>query len=191
MKFIAAISALFALKVLANPLAIAPRVSVIDPIVLKWEIDAENGEVIVVDGTIENVIHHLQQRGLPSSDTLQKRIPPLDMTGTHYFCGGRWEPASLSTMYSGLTYLNTVKGRVHVPRGPSSCGRVSCDWGSSIYICNDNTYPLTLDTFDRIVEAASYIISKCTVHASFVDVSGQLFFPDNWNVIIRRDASTC
>ncbi|KAK4142700.1 uncharacterized protein C8A04DRAFT_29656 [Dichotomopilus funicola] len=187
MKYIAAISALFALKVLANPLAIAPRVSVIDPSVLKWEIDAENGEVIAVNGTIENVIHHLQQRGLPSSDTLQKRIPPLDMTGTHYFCGGRWDRAELSPLYRGLTYLNTVKGRVHVPRGPSSCGRVSCDDSSAIYICNDNRYPLTLDTFDRIVEAASYIISKCTIVKPLVQVSGQLFFPDNWNVIVRWD----
>lgn len=47
-----------------------------------------------------------------------------------------------------------------------------------------------LDSWDMIADGASYLINWCTRPARSPvgpEVAGQLFHPDNWNIIVRHD----
>jgi hypothetical protein len=48
-----------------------------------------------------------------------------------------------------------------------------------------------LDSFDRVADGLSFVISHCTTTAINGNpmVAGQLFHPDNWNIIVRNDDS--
>jgi hypothetical protein len=51
------------------------------------------------------------------------------------------------------------------------------------------TEDLYLDSFERIADGVSYIIGWCATAAwGPTQVAGQLFHPDNWNIIVRRDS---
>ena len=51
------------------------------------------------------------------------------------------------------------------------------------------TEDLYLDSFERIADGVSYIIGWCSTMAwGPTQVAGQLFHPDNWNIIVRRDS---
>ncbi|KHN96026.1 uncharacterized protein MAM_06131 [Metarhizium album ARSEF 1941] len=72
-------------------------------------------------------------------------------------------------------------------RGPGlgGCSRVSCSWGSQMWLCNDNDYHLDLPC----TEVASALLELSNVcyfvqEGGDTQVQGQLFTTDNWNVII-------
>ncbi|EFZ04177.2 uncharacterized protein G6M90_00g005890 [Metarhizium brunneum] len=72
-------------------------------------------------------------------------------------------------------------------RGPGlgGCSRVSCSWGSQMWLCNDNDYHLDLPCTE-VASALFELSNVCyTVQqGGDTETQGQLFTTDNWNVII-------
>ncbi|KUI54747.1 hypothetical protein VP1G_02007 [Cytospora mali] len=105
-----------------------------------------------------------------------------------------WREAYEYFIAEGIAYLSDLPGKPSNGPGPGECGRVSCSWSSAIWWCNDNDHKYTLDSFWEIAQAASDIDSDC----HYVDpwsltiyTSGQNFFTENWNVIVRYDDDNC
>ncbi|KAK4151292.1 hypothetical protein C8A00DRAFT_45489 [Chaetomidium leptoderma] len=142
---------------------------------LEWQVEISPGHTITVNGTIEDVATQLHTRNPdweadhPAVATTVKRA--TDFSGGSYFCGARWPYAHLAAYWEGLR----------------ACSRVSCSYGSAVYLCNDRTEDLRLDSFERIADGLSYIIGRCTTNAWGTGmVAGQLFHPDN--IIVRQDS---
>ncbi|KID98437.1 hypothetical protein MAJ_05620, partial [Metarhizium majus ARSEF 297] len=72
-------------------------------------------------------------------------------------------------------------------RGPGlgGCSRVACNWGSQMWLCNDNDYHLDLPCTE-VASALFELSNVCyTVQqGGDTETQGQLFTTDNWNVII-------
>ncbi|ROV94977.1 hypothetical protein VMCG_08367 [Cytospora schulzeri] len=105
-----------------------------------------------------------------------------------------WPEANEYWIAEGIDYLNEVPGKPSNAPGPGECGRVSCSWSAAIWWCNDNDYQYTLDSFWEIAQGAQDIDSNC----HYVDpwslriyTSGQNFFTENWNVIVKYDDDDC
>lgn len=92
----------------------------------------------------------------------------------------------------GIDYLDNITGKPALPPGPGYCSRVSCDYGSSIWWCNDNDRRKELDSWAEVAEAAVDITRQCfwTIKKDQSLVTGgQIFQPGGWNVVIRHDGS--
>ncbi|KAK4191277.1 hypothetical protein QBC35DRAFT_471016 [Podospora australis] len=172
-----------------------------------WEVRAfDDGPLLSINGTVEQVMDELRKinpnidaevhaaaaaaklenRDSPSLDTslLSKRY---DREG--HFCGGRWPVAAIGSIWSGIEYLRGVKGQPG-QSGSGKCGRVSCSDNGAIYWCNDNTGYKTLNSWSDIANAADYIARNCVFDnpGYFLwGTSGQIFYKDKWNVIVRND----
>lgn len=108
-------------------------------------------------------------------------------------CTKRWAPAAYMIALDGMNYLRTISGRPGASPGPGWCTRVSCDFGTSIWWCNDNDERKELDSWLQVVDAAEDITRQCfwyTRDKSLV-TGGQIFQPDGWNVIVRHDDNDC
>ncbi|GAM35627.1 hypothetical protein TCE0_017r04105 [Talaromyces pinophilus] len=183
-----------------SPAAI-PGYNIVD---IEWEVQVTaGGPTVNVTGTVEEVYAHLKTIN-PDFET---EFPPIDHKNSiearaadysvsSYFCQGRWAGCSWSRIQQGISYLDGVPGRPSNGPGPGNCGRVSCSYNSAIYWCNDkltrrdwgvkNTYQYTLDGFYDIASGASFIGQTCLIGTD--TTSGQVFYADNWNVIVRGDS---
>jgi hypothetical protein len=48
-----------------------------------------------------------------------------------------------------------------------------------------------LDSWDRVADGVGFIMANCASWpgvGNFVKVAGQVFHPDNWNVMVRKDS---
>ncbi|OJJ06378.1 hypothetical protein ASPVEDRAFT_139091, partial [Aspergillus versicolor CBS 583.65] len=90
-------------------------------------------------------------------------------------------------VYDGIQYLRGVRGQPEMGPGPGACARVSCDTGTSIWWCNDDSQDKTLDGFGSIADGAGQIQWKCSWGAFGQWTSGQIFHKTGWNVIVRAD----
>ncbi|KAH6842263.1 hypothetical protein B0I37DRAFT_194902 [Chaetomium sp. MPI-CAGE-AT-0009] len=165
---------------------------------LEWRVETSPGHTVTVNGTIEALVTQLlQQQGAADPDTdsnaPEATTPTIarrtaDFSRGSYYCGGPWPYAHMAAYWEGLRYLRSITGEVRVPPGPRMCSRVSCSYGAAVWICNDRTDELRLDAFARIADGVSYIIGRCATTAwGTTQVAGQVFHPDLWNVIVRRD----
>ncbi|CEN61057.1 hypothetical protein ASPCAL07724 [Aspergillus calidoustus] len=101
-----------------------------------------------------------------------------------YFCFGRWPGASRRRIGEGVSYLRRIPGTPTLGPGPGSCGRVSCSYDAAIYMCNDNSGYYTLSSWNLVADGADFINSRCIGGG---DTAGQIFYHENWNVIVRQD----
>ncbi|SPQ26403.1 0be2b1dd-6915-45d8-ad9d-99ca3d8c7d51 [Thermothielavioides terrestris] len=109
----------------------------------------------------------------------------------HYFCGGRWEYASFYQLMLGVQYLRRIGGPVHLNPGPSNCARVSCAYDAAIWVCNDNPTDWVVGSFGEIADGADILLNNCGQAGNGGQgavAAGQIFHPDNWNVIMRADS---
>ncbi|OAA34786.1 hypothetical protein NOR_08298 [Metarhizium rileyi] len=69
--------------------------------------------------------------------------------------------------------------------GQGGCSRVSCNWGSQMWLCNDNDYHLQLPCTE-VASALLELSNVCyTIHeGGDTQTQGQLFTTGNWNVIM-------
>ncbi|KAK7745560.1 hypothetical protein SLS53_003060 [Cytospora paraplurivora] len=105
-----------------------------------------------------------------------------------------WPEANEGSIADGIDYLSLLPGKPSNGPGPSECGRVSCSWNAAIWWCNDNDHTYILDSFWEIAQGAQDIDSKCHYFDPYtwtVWTSGQNFFKENWNVIVRYDSDDC
>ncbi|KAL2162541.1 hypothetical protein VTH06DRAFT_7455 [Thermothelomyces fergusii] len=190
MKLVVATAALFAIMTLASP-APSRDHRLAD---LEWQVEVSPGHTVTVNGTIQAVVDqlekgdHAHRAATTDPDVAAEKRAVTNFGGRSYICGHRWPYAPLQPFWEGLRYLRSLRGRVHVPPGPRRCSQVSCSYSAAVWICNDNTEDLYLDSFSRIADSVSYLIGRCATTARGpTHVAGQVFHPDHWNVIVRRD----
>lgn len=108
-------------------------------------------------------------------------------------CTKRWKPAAYMVTLDGINYLRNLTGQPGNKPGPGSCGRISCEWYSAIYWCNDNDQEKTLDSWGKIADAAEDITRQCFWYdrSKSLMTGGQIFEPGGWNVIVRHDDHDC
>ncbi|EAQ84399.1 predicted protein [Chaetomium globosum CBS 148.51] len=208
MKLAAITTALLSMGALAAPSPTAQEFQFSD---LQWTVETSPGHTITFNGTIEALTAQLQQQQqaettattttktveitntAPDADTVTDEASTVtrrtvDFSGGNFFCGGPWPYAYMAAYWEGLDYLRSIMGQVRVPPGPRMCSRVSCSYDAAVWICNDRTDELHLNAFADIADGVSYIISRCATNAwGARQVAGQVFHPDHWNVIVRRD----
>ncbi|KAM7208274.1 hypothetical protein V8F20_001252 [Naviculisporaceae sp. PSN 640] len=143
-------------------------------------------------GLISNTTEKQPTVPPPSSSNLTKRYEIES-----YFCHGRWSWCEASHIREGIRYLRTVRGQPSNGPGPGNCGRVSCSWKAAIWWCNDNEDTKTIGDFRDIADGAAHIDNHCSELAyrpgglPVIVESGQVFYKDKWNVIVRHDDDDC
>ncbi|GFF63739.1 hypothetical protein IFM60648_01027 [Aspergillus lentulus] len=182
--------ALFGLVAKASQ-SVIPGYNVVD---IEWQVQVTaGGPTVNVTGTVEEVYAHLKTL----NPGFEEEFPPVahndvieargaDYTMQSYYCHGPWPTCSWYRIQQGVSYLDGVPGRPSQGPGPGSCGRVSCSYNSAIYWCNDNNYQYTLNSFYDIASGANFIGQTCLTGTD--STSGQIFYTDNWNVIVRADS---
>ncbi|KAI5927879.1 hypothetical protein F4810DRAFT_161286 [Camillea tinctor] len=79
--------------------------------------------------------------------------------------------AEIDRIYEGITYLRNLAAPARINPGPRRCDRVSCSWGSAIWLCNDRTDVLVV-SWQEVAGFAAYILENCPSHGS--TAAGQL-----------------
>lgn len=182
---------------------------------LSWAIESIPGNetsTIILNGTVQEVYSKLTEIN-PDYDDLLRKYRSFKATSAipdsfHSFdsmadlprncgycnvCTKRWTPAAYMITLDGINHLNNLTGKPANGPGPGACGRVSCEWGSSIWWCNDNDERKELDSWNEIASAAEDISRQCfwTQRNHDVVTGGQIFQPDGWNVVVRHDNDDC
>lgn len=183
---------------------------------LSWAVESVPGNetsTIILNGTVQDVYKNLTATNPHYEDLLRKYKASKASTALpesfHSFdsmddgvprncgycnvCTKRWIPAAYMIILDGINQLNNLTGKPANPPGPGWCGRVSCEWGSSIWWCNDSDERKELDSWSQIAGAAEDITRQCfwrTRDHSLVP-GGQIFQPGGWNVVVRHDDENC
>lgn len=118
---------------------------------IQWEFDGPNGHKIHVNGTMEQVVHHMRTN-YPSHNIFhtQEEMKALhargelaartDFHGAAFNCN--WPKCWDVGIIQGIQYLRGLKGRPSNGPGPGNCGRVSCSYDNAIWWCNDVSFVL-------------------------------------------------
>ncbi|KAH9907301.1 hypothetical protein F4778DRAFT_799613 [Xylariomycetidae sp. FL2044] len=96
-------------------------------------------------------------------------------------------PANAVRIDDGIKFVRKAKGECAMPAGPRVCGRISCSYGSAIYWCNDNDHLFSHQCSDFATYAQT-VRNYCT-YSDFgqLDVWGQIFDDQNFNVMVGSD----
>ncbi|KAF3762554.1 hypothetical protein M406DRAFT_264296, partial [Cryphonectria parasitica EP155] len=161
-----------------------------------------------VTGTIQDVFASIQQADPDTATSIQEHIEakmnttqsvadinlsssPAEETGdipTNYYCNvPGWSQCSISSVFTGMYYLDGISGHPTNGPGPGNCGRVSCSYDAAIWWCNDNSVSKTLDYFGMISGGVADVLKHCEDSLAS-KVKGQQFFNDGWNVIVREQS---
>jgi len=176
---------------------------------LEWSLDVGDGkDPLHLTGTVEQVLDQLKVSHPEFEAKVEAAVaaaPPLSTVATEtsenpaaavvkrweyegHFCFGRWQRTNRNRIWEGVMYLRRVGGRPWMNPGPGTCARVSCSYDSAIYWCNDANFVRTLDSFANIADAANEIINLCIQEEfNYQWSSGQYFYREKWNVIVRQD----
>ncbi|KAF3479665.1 uncharacterized protein GIQ15_06641 [Arthroderma uncinatum] len=93
--------------------------------------------------------------------------------------GGR---ANIRHIDAGIRYLNSLPGGCYAPAGPRACIRISCSYGSAIYLCNDNNHSIS-PSCKYLATFAADIGNACRYNRRYIN--GQEFDSDRYNVILK------
>lgn len=178
---------------------------------VSWAVESIPGNAtstVLLNGTVQDVYKQLTDINPDYDDLLHKyqsskattalpdSYPSFDLMayvpsncGYCNVCTKRWEPASYTITLDGIDYLTNLTGKPALPPGPGYCSRVSCEWGSSIWWCNDNDERKELGSWSEVTAAAVDISRQCfwTTRKQEMVTGGQIFQPGGWNVVIRHD----
>ncbi|KAK4077301.1 hypothetical protein Purlil1_12385 [Purpureocillium lilacinum] len=85
-----------------------------------------------------------------------------------------------------ISYLANLDGQPRMNAGPASCSQVSCAYATSVYLCNDAKSSRTLETWTVVADAVKAIHERCGMYAlAEQPLGGQIFYKEDWNVILR------
>ncbi|KAI0489664.1 hypothetical protein F4859DRAFT_509250 [Xylaria cf. heliscus] len=136
---------------------------------------------------IEEQIREIKPDFSWSRETEQGSQDSIEEDKENVSCDIAWNPrfASVFHIREGIAYLHNIHGNCTNGPGPGNCGRVSCSYGSGIWFCNDNPYPMSVPC-SMFGDLAWDIVEKCYAFGNFPtdSVYGQAFDPANWNVIV-------
>ncbi|KAK4194375.1 hypothetical protein QBC40DRAFT_319890 [Triangularia verruculosa] len=179
---------------------------------ISWDlpIDLNNlsGDTLTVTGSVQEAVAAMEaaypgwnatfQSKLPApspdddddGSSLQSRNGLLFKTPTvdHRDCDINYVKADIRRINDGIRYLRGLSGTAKNGPGWGNCGRVSCSWTAAIWWCNDNAEEKEVQWGD-IADGAEYLTNKCQQPRR--KVRGQVFYTDNWNVIVRMDQNNC
>ncbi|KAK4225436.1 hypothetical protein QBC38DRAFT_483007 [Podospora fimiseda] len=205
-KIIASLAAV-ALTASAAPVADEAPLPGYQVQVLEWEVQPTPGSVpIKIRGTVQDAVAAIAKvnpnikRDIAAYAAAASATSPVQDEASElfkrqnyesHFCYGRWAPALDEAIQQGIAHLRAVSGRPSNGPAPNNCGRVSCSQNSAIWWCNDLSTTQTLNSFSDIGRGASTIRDSCRRRRSdgVWEASGQCFFTQKWNVIVRKD--TC
>lgn len=179
-----------------------------------WEVEVRPGETVILNGTVQQV--HAQLTALnpnweaerANATASQSHLERRNVFPEHpqIFCGimpMSWNFGPLTR--SAIDYLSKVPGSPRNDAGPGNCGRISCEWNTGVWWCNDASAlatkslrravpagrtltlapqehePKTLGSFNDIADGLRRIDQN---YACALEGSAQVFHPDNWNVMI-------
>ncbi|PNY29286.1 Uncharacterized protein TCAP_00781 [Tolypocladium capitatum] len=121
---------------------------------------------------------------VPNRTTLAPREDSYSWIGCHIICGQTYGTYPKIALGDDITYINWHPGRPHLQPGPNVCSRVACEYGASIFVCNDTPVIRILEGW-MSVENGFWTIWRACIGDSEVNLSGgQAFHPTGWNVII-------
>ncbi|KAL3417498.1 hypothetical protein PVAG01_10508 [Phlyctema vagabunda] len=207
------IAAVFALGVISTPTSLESLEgpypgALVSP--LEWNIQAfPDGANLTLYGTTQEVHSQLvalnpnyevdfpwtydNSTDVEASFTLEKRT---DFNGAKRTCFN-FPTAALSKIPQTIDYLYGVSGQPTLEAGLGRCSRVSCQYNTAVWWCNDNNSRKTLSSFGSIADGGNYIYPTCCraecpintqVPTGCTGCGGQVFHPTNWNVILRADS---
>ncbi|KAH8167122.1 hypothetical protein CIB48_g1107 [Xylaria polymorpha] len=153
-------------------------------------IDEDGGPVSFMGSGLQHIEEQIRE--IKPSFSWSRETEPgsrdsLEEDEGDILCEMAWNPqfASVFHIRQGITYLRKIHGNCTNGPGPGNCGRVSCSYGSGIWFCNDNPYPMSVpcSTFG---DRAWDIIEKCYAFGNFPtdSVHGQAFDTARWNIIV-------
>jgi hypothetical protein len=166
-----------------------------------WEIEVAPGHNVTLKGTVQEVMARLEvdypeyaatvhKKASAYLETLKTEIEKQTRSSLGVLakrdnnkCWGPWGGASVGRIIEGISYLRSIGGRPLLGSGWGTCSRVSCSWNSGIQWCNDNPYPVELNSFSDIADAAWLIVSECTDLDQGI-TAGQRFHNDGINVVV-------
>ncbi|KKY29564.1 hypothetical protein UCDDA912_g10502 [Diaporthe ampelina] len=101
-----------------------------------------------------------------------------------------WFFSTTNTFYASyaIDAIIDKAGTPTIGAGPANCTRVSCERGAEIVWCNDNDHRLSLDNYSQLSWAAYDIVDQCQTTDGKGLTSGQNFYKDGWNVILRAES---
>ncbi|KAK4208247.1 hypothetical protein QBC37DRAFT_444034 [Rhypophila decipiens] len=157
---------------------------------IQWDIEVAPGQREILNGTVQEIYSQALEL---NPDFEIKPVAPIlsarSRIDRRWVNCNNWPLGNGERLQSGINYLRGVRGRPTNGPGPGNCGQVSCSWGSSIWWCNDNSTPKTLDSFNAIANSAQYILQVCPSGDGLGEYSGQNFEQGNWNTIIRGQSN--
>ncbi|POR37950.1 Uncharacterized protein TPAR_01853 [Tolypocladium paradoxum] len=158
-----------------------------------WDVQAfPDGPTLTLNGTIQEMHRQLLEinpdydadfnRTAVATRDLEKRT---DFTGSQVVCSqDLYGPIGEDPYHDGINYLRGHSGQPHLPPGPQACGRVSCSYGTGIYICNFTLEDKYLISWGSVADGAEYIWKECSDDSRETKIGGRAYHPTNWNVFI-------
>ncbi|KAL8850858.1 MAG: hypothetical protein Q9221_004171 [Calogaya cf. arnoldii] len=152
------------------------------------------------NGTVQNIFEKLGDaapkveiaKREDKTDTLEARDKPKHSTNvvTGIQCNPGGDSASVEEIKEGIEKLKKLGGECYV--NPRSCAKISCEWRSAIFLCNDRD-DIIAPNCKLLARDAEDILGACPrIDSGPQDIDddglkGQKFDRDNYNVVIKRD----
>ncbi|KAK0669863.1 hypothetical protein QBC41DRAFT_336520 [Cercophora samala] len=172
---------------------------------IEWDVPvnltAPDSTTVHLSGTIQDVVAQMehdypgwnetfqQMNTTLSNDTLAMAFGHQSYEVDKMVCEPKWKyMANRQRIWEGIEYLLYLPADPKPKNGPGpgNCGRVSCSYHAAIYWCNDNKEDKELSSWKSIAVGAFQLYSNCK-YEPYDRCGGQLFYKDNWNVIVKKD----
>ncbi|KAK7921662.1 hypothetical protein PG985_009684 [Apiospora marii] len=142
---------------------------------LQWAVEVAPGQTELLNGTVQQVHEQVLQinpefKLSPQPRELQTQTRPHKRDGVicfqPYVSNDHWA--------DGIDAIRQLPGAPSLGPGPAACGVVSCVLDSAVWLCNDNTTPLSVVGFGQMADASQAALNACSqiptgqhvVHAS-------------------------
>ncbi|KAI1366700.1 hypothetical protein F5Y08DRAFT_351134 [Xylaria arbuscula] len=168
-----------------------PEGYTIQPLVWRGAIE-ENGPELTFNGTIEDVTQQIQAIKRDFTwDSLPK--PPTgheerDSTEDNVNCDIGGDDKNQGVPVSNVDILSNeiskTRGSWTIAAGPRVCSVIARTSSAAVWVCNDNTH--SIEVSPTSVDAQVEKISSACGPKNPDNCKGQIFTPDNWNVIVGR-----
>ncbi|QDS73108.1 hypothetical protein FKW77_000798 [Venturia effusa] len=166
-----------------------------------WDLEVFPGQHMTPNGTIQEAVAqatHINPKFTTGNTTTTARdVSTLKKRRYHDWSGRpkckvpdfpNWGWANWEAIHLGAQYLDNINdgSKPGAGPGPGECGRVSCEWSSAIYWCNDKTVDRKLNSWSDIADGTVRLLEFCAGLQQDT-VAGQQFSNEDWNVIVHMD----
>ncbi|KAJ6178924.1 hypothetical protein N7519_009385 [Penicillium mononematosum] len=100
--------------------------------------------------------------------------------GAKIMCNVDHDYADKGAIESGISYIRGLSGQPTAEA--NKCNRVSCSWGSGIYLCADDGKDHTLQNWGVLADATQAVLDTCGNDSG---VKGRLMDEKGWGVAVQ------